>query len=672
MREFFKSKKAKLILAYSISILIAIYIAYLVIRANSFDNRINLIIMIFFAIVSLLLFRLFIKKIKYQDLEVKKLKIIFVVSIIISLGIFIPNFDFFSKKYTESTVVITNLNEKNETSKGNQVTIRQITVDNVAQNLGEIDFTNGWSYDDKTGLINNSTPNSEPLTLYFNKAQNIEIIFDKNDHSGIVNIKDGELEEKQDLYSFTDKLQRYEIQTNKHMSLFSVVRAIISFCVLTILVYIFCVASYYNYKKKKSLLLPVLGIIGITRIVFYGLLQPYTLFPDSYSYMNMDYLLDFIHLNLHGRPPVYSFIIWLCQVIFETQYYINFVVYLQMVVGFISVIYLYKTVQLLIKREILNSVITILYGASLAIIGWDTCILTESLALSGTVILIYLVIKYLKTGILRYGILSTILAFVLTFLRPTVLSFMGILFVFFIMRLILNKDTRRIDLKCLISSVITIIITIIYAAIFYTQYGIFSISNAIPRQQLFICVDQDWHKDSSDREFIEYFEKSLQEEKEIWLAMQNTINYFGNAKILEITNESKEKNGSEYRQYIIDTIIENSNENYNGYHLFVPNNKVTLTYAVSQSFLILKMIHVYIITLIQLIIGIYKWIKNKKVPWIDLGLFAFMFATLFTTFIGTNAEFMRTSICVLPFAYIAIALYINSCINLEKKFIKEK
>lgn len=672
MKEILKNKKVKKILSYVICIIISLYISYLIIRVNSFGNRINIIITMFFVIVSVLLLRIFVKKIKYQNIEIKKLKIIFLISLIISLGILVTNFDFFAKKYIDTTVVITNLDEKNQTAKGNNVTIRQITIDNVVQNLGEINFTNGWSYDENTGLINCSTPNSEPLILSFAKAKNIEIIFDKNDHSGFVNIKDGEQEEKQDLYSFTDKLQRYEVQSNRIMSFFSIVRAIVSFCILTVLAYIFCVASYYTYKKKKSLLLPVLAIIGITRIAFYGLLQPYVLFPDSDSYMDSSYILELMHLNLRGRTPVYPIIISFCKIIFGTQYFINFVVYIQMIISFISVIYLYKTLKLLIKREILISFITILFGISLAVIGWDTCILTESFALSGTTIFIYLVIKYLKTGILRYGITSTILIFILTFLRPSALGFMGILFVFFIIRLILNKETRKIDIKCLISSVITIIITVIYAAIFYTQYGIFSISDAVPRQQLFICADQDWYKDSSNREFVEHLENSLQEQGEIWAGMKQTLFYFKSAKIQELTNECKEKNSAEYKQYIINTITENSNENYNAYHLFVPNSKVTLTYAASQSFLILKMIHVYIITFIQLVIGLYKWIRYKKVPWIDLGLFAFMFTTLFTTFVGTNAEFMRTSLCVLPFAYISIALYINSFINIERKLIKEK
>ena len=86
-------------------------------------------------------------------------------------------------------------------------------------------------------------------------------------------------------------------------------------------------------------------------------------------------------------------------------------------------------------------------------------------------------------------------------------------------------------------------------------------------------------------------------------------------------------------------------------------------------FTFLTFSHVYIIILIELVLTIYNWIKTKKVPWIHLGLFAFPLVIIESSFIGTCAEFMRTSIYVLPFAYIALATYIDMLIqnkNVEK------
>ena len=214
MKEILKNKKVKKILSYAICILISIYISYLIIRVNSFGNRINIIITMFFVIVSVLLLRIFVKKIKYQNIEIKKLKIIFLISLIISLGILVTNFDFFAKKYIDTTVVITNLDEKNQTAKGNNVTIRQITIDNVVQNLGEINFTNGWSYDENENayiIDKNSTKNLRELLTDKNGVGFVAIGKDSpSENLAFSGIFDGQNYEIQNLYENTEKAGLFE------------------------------------------------------------------------------------------------------------------------------------------------------------------------------------------------------------------------------------------------------------------------------------------------------------------------------------------------------------------------------------------------------------------------------------------------------------------------------
>ena len=89
-----------------------------------------------------------------------------------------------------------------------------------------------------------------------------------------------------------------------------------------------------------------------------------------------------------------------------------------------------------------------------------------------------------------------------------------------------------------------------------------------------------------------------------------------------------------------------------------------LEHAVSYTFDRLKFTYilitfVYFMIIVELIITLYKQIKEKTVPWIHMGIFGFSFAIMLSSFIGTNAEFMRTSIGVLPFFYMALAMLID-------------
>ena len=137
-----------------------------------------------------------------------------------------------------------------------------------------------------------------------------------------------------------------------------------------------------------------------------------------------------------------------------TRLNVNFVVLFQILISFIAVIYFYKTMKLTVKNKYIVSAITLLYAITPAIMGYDNCILTESLALSGYVFFMYNIIKYIKQSKLNNGIMAVIIAFILTFLRPTSLLLVGILFVFLIARFVFDRTNMKNDIKCFISSTI--------------------------------------------------------------------------------------------------------------------------------------------------------------------------------------------------------------------------
>lgn len=643
-----KIEKIKRGIFIIIPIMITIYQIYLVNRIWDFSKKINFMIGIFCICALYFVFYLFHKKINYKEISKKNFVKIMIVSVLLTLFILGSNFDFFTKKFTESTVEIT-YNQQEETKEN---PIRNVVVDNTIRTIED-------------------SQKISPIKLSFEKAKDIIIVLEKKPRNEIVTIKDGEKVKEINLYSYKHDIYTYQVESNQTMSFFSIIRFIISFAMIEILAIMFCIASYYLYKEKKSLLLPTLLIIAVVQMIFYKQCVPYTIYVDSItneaSYTKEQILAG----QLLDRTPIYPLTLRLFRVISGNELGRNFVCIAQMIISFISLIYLYKTFRLLIKWESLIAIMTFLYGVSVAVIGWNSALLTESLALSGTIWFCYFIISYIKNEKLKYGILAVIFAFLLTFTRPASLVYLVILFAFFVMKILLDKEQRRKDAKCLMVSIVTIIITLGYATVFYKQHDIFSITEASVRQDLYVCMAEGFYKNSGDEQFIKDVDMKLEEKNgSIWEANADLLKSYGNEKIQKLIKISKKESVKEYIQYLIKLITISSSEYFTSYYeLYLDNSVTNIPFNFVNSFNFLKFSTVYLILLIEGTLSIYRWIKSKKPDWINLGLFGFIVAILIISFIGTNAEFMRTAICVVPFSYIAIGTLLSDGIEklIEKK-----
>ena len=645
MNKLPKIKKAIFIV---LPLLMAIYQVYLVNRIWDFSKKITLMMGIFLICALYFVFYLFYKRINYKSVEKKSFIKIFIVSILLTLVIIGSNFDFFAKKFTESTVEISYENQE----EGTMLPIRNVVIDNRPVNLGD---------EQKTS----------PTTLSFEKAKDIIIVFEEKQNNETVKIKDGQKEKEIDLYSYKDDIYAYNVESNETMSFFSVIRLVLSFAMIEFLSVMFCVASYYLYKEKKSLLLPVLFIIAVVQMIFYKQCIPYTIYTDSLTNEASYTKEQILSGQLLDRTPIYPITLRIFRMICGNELGRNFVCIAQIIISFISLIYMYKTLKLLIKWEPLVAIITFLYGVSLAVIGWNSALLTESFALSGTIWFCYFIISYIKVKKLKYGILATIMAFLITYTRPANIVYIVILFAFFLVKAILDKEERKKDIKCLILSTVTICFTLVYATVFYMQHDIFSITEASVRQDLYVCMSEGFYKNSKDEQFVKDVDAKLAEKNgSIWDANADLLKSYGNKRIQELVKEARKESSKEYIQYLVRLITNSSTEYFTSYfELYLYNNVNNIPFNFVNSFNFLKFSTVYLILVIECVLSIYRWIKNKKPDWINLGLFGFILAILVTSFIGTNAEFMRTAICVVPFCYIAIGTLVWDVI---KKYEKER
>lgn len=174
------------------------------------------------------------------------------------------------------------------------------------------------------------------------------------------------------------------------------------------------------------------------------------------------------------RTPIYPLICHIMQHYFG-EYVLESLTALHLIVFYISIIFLYRTISLFTDKWACKFIPTALYAWSIPIYEMCLYIMTESLSISGMVILIYCISRIIvgKAGRGTIWSAALILLF-LVFLRPFNVCFIPIL------ALIMYFSHRKGSLKHLKSAIISLSATSVvffsYCLWFFNTYGIFGFS----------------------------------------------------------------------------------------------------------------------------------------------------------------------------------------------------
>ena len=644
---------------YIIAFIFSIYASYLISRLYTLGINGIMCISITNIFISIFLTYLWKKNIKFYKISKKNKIIIFFIITIISILVLLFNWKIFTYEFNKTVVNIYSEN----------LDLNDIKIFNgfVANNISYVEKNNKvydnleWRENDgiKIQLVN-----ANNLRIDFDKYIDIKIILNKQNDN--IRIQDGE---DFSTIKFIENTYTYNVISNSFKDNNFKIRMILSFLLIIYVVTLLVLSIVFISKEKRAVFI-TLTICAISGLLYSKLFITGVLYPDSGTMMIYNFH-DIIAGRFNARVPVYPFILKVFSMIFGNQY-IYFVCILQHILWFISIVFLYKLLQLLIKNKKIVILMTILYSLCPAIIDWANIILTESIALSGSIIFIYFIVKYIKQPKLLTGNIAVMIAFILTFHRPTSIIYVCFLELFWIARFILDRSNIKVDYKCFINSTFSIILIVIYAVIFEKTYGIYSISDAVPRQDLYVCMQEGYYKKSNDEQFVNRVEEALNSNPDsLWNAMVKVLNQYSLKDIKQLTNYCRLQSISEYIQYLIDLNKTCASEVFNHYSFkIVDSNLKWLQNVLVELFVFITFEHVYIVIGIEFALLVYNWVKTKKVPWTHLGLFAFPLVIIESSFIGTCSEFMRTAICALPFAYISIAIYFDMLTT--NKVIKEE
>ncbi len=498
-----------------------------------------------------------------------------------------------------------------------------------------------------------------PQVVNFEHSDTIQLAFQRTPNAGVVRIQDGEREIIENLYSSKENsFFFYEVQSNRWISWGSpatYVRVILSFALLYVCFFMLVKAVIVEYRQNRSFFCAAMVVVFLLSLSFYSHFDGLIENPDSGKYLNY-----FSEMNgMSGTVFVYPVFIAICKFLFGPQHYLFGIIALQALLSFVAASCFYKTLRLVIPYPALCAAGTVLFAANPAVLTWNLCYMSESLSMSGATICLYFVVRFIRKPSLGSILASVCTAAVLVFVRPTFLLLLGLLLGFFIGRLLFTRQTQKLNLTGLFTSLGAFALVGVYALMFSFQYGYFSISDAMPRQMMYVCVNEGFYQLSDDPVFIERAKEAIQTIEDPWAAAMDVLSHYTGAEALEITSACREKAGWDYYRYVLRIMGENAVGP-------LPLNTVAgiakpLVYQ--QLLNIMYFGHVYVLAIVELAVSVVTWIRRKQPQWLHLGLAAYMLLMLITTFTATNGEFIRTGSSVLPFAYCSALLCVSAAVT---------
>lgn len=393
-------------------------------------------------------------------------------------------------------------------------------------------------------------------------------------------------------------------------------------------------------KQQLAVIYSCTLIATIIVIVFFK----YQITPDTPSYFSAGKV--FLDGGIDPlRTPIYSLICIFGEAIYPNQPY--FIIFLmQLAVFYISLYYFYRLCNNYLSQKYITFFVSLIYAFAPHYILWTKTILTESLAISITIILCYIVLMSYKTSKIKYSFISFLLLTTLLFLRPIFIFIVPILLLLWLYLFIKERKYIAYTLNIL-SVLITFALYFGYCKSYEKQYGIFGTSNVSTINQYRILrnhslADPNVIKDKIIRADVK--QTIANSTDSIWCAGE--LNYlfktYGNGMVQQYVNDNIK---AHLKSYIFISLKrfgkmrgDDTIDVYCGAGsisaLYVPTLMILHLFSLSFRELSLFMLFTF---------GwfVYLGIRQRKMPIYTLFLWITIFANIFTAVVGAPAEQTR-------------------------------
>ncbi len=241
-----------------------------------------------------------------------------------------------------------------------------------------------------------------------------------------------------------------------------------------------------TFKEAPKSIYIILAACALLNFIVLILNGGANIYYDSPSYINA--WENYSHFDIDvARTPGYPVFIGLCKVIFGEALAMNAIVVVQIIVYLISVWYFYKSSLLLSTPKTIALCVTFIYAFLPESFDSNTCIMTESLGMSGIVFLTYFTLKTVICQSAKYQALMCITLFLLLFYRPAFLFLIPIYLVGWAIFFFTRKNRRKLYGAGLAAVTLITLSVVGYACAFKAKYEVFNISYISIINNYYVC-----------------------------------------------------------------------------------------------------------------------------------------------------------------------------------------
>lgn len=383
------------------------------------------------------------------------------------------------------------------------------------------------------------------------------------------------------------------------------------------------------------------------------------IYPDSGGYLAIGQ--DYINLQINFiRTPVYPLLCWLMQAV-SGPYALYAISVVQILFYLISVWMFYKISDMLIQSKTIAYVISLIYVVHPSIFAWTTTVLTESLAISLSVMLLYLVLFFAKNQKWIHILYMVILSVIMLLLRPSFIFIIPLLLVYFLYYLI--KDNKIIYVWGLVGVLFISASYIGYSYLYKIKYQVFTTSCVGTMNQYWILrinhmIDVKNIEDKNMQDDITKFQTKDIDKCNFCSEFYELSEKYGFITIDNYVKSVISKNKISYAKIVSKSIYKNKGKNVMSYPktcnaLFCSFIKL-FTYIINISFNIL-----FILVILYFLYIVHFIIKKRNIPIVLFFLWAWVCANIVIAFIGSPGAYNRLMAAAYPVIFIMVAQIID-------------
>lgn len=420
-------------------------------------------------------------------------------------------------------------------------------------------------------------------------------------------------------------------------------------------------------QKDKRLWQITAAAIVLVRGLVYAGIEWCAIFPDTGAYREYNFLHFLQGHRECNRVPVYPLLIDGCEAIFGEGNFLPLVL-LQVVLSALSLVLLAQVLQRIGVRSPWAQLCVFLYASTTATAGWDVCLLTESLTLTGVVCFFWLVTAYLQTHRRRNLLLCVALIFLLVFMRPQYQIFWAILIVFCLLRYAFPDDIaeRRGLLQALAALALVGVAVLAYCAQYQRQFGVFTMSDAKIKQDLCTCVQRGYYVEFEDEELRDVLiEETV--DKGIWAVVFRGME-FGDVRVKAATDSYIRQHLARYLLDTLHVMKVDCHNVFEGYAQPVESAPArTLNPILRAIFDRVYVFYAFVASAASGIVMAVQWVRRRKIPWLWAAFFSTTCSMVVTTYFATCGEYMRTMLGILPGLYMMGAMLLQTVADACRK-----